>query len=231
MAQRIRRGGDDGNGFGTPPRARREGVLASDVGDEVVLYDSKQHRGHCLNRPAAIVWRHLDGQTSIAELVRRLRDELDGPADEAMVWVALEELDRAELLEERLHRPAAGRVSRRQVLRRLGIAAGGGAVVLPAISSILAPPAHAQVSAVACGPPDNCQTFTCPGGCACVPTTEGAVVCIVPSCVAPCTTTADCPPGTVCFTLGCCGPATFCVPIAPVGTNCQIGLPVTGPWR
>ena len=87
-------------------------------------------------------------------------------------------------------------------------------------ASFFDPMANAQVSAVGCSPPDTCATFTCPGGCACVPTTEGTTVCIVPTCVAPCTTTADCPPGTVCFTLGCCGPATYCVPIAPAGTSC-----------
>jgi hypothetical protein len=231
MTQRKRRAGRTGRGSEALPRARREGVLATDVGDEIVVYDSKQHRGHCLNRPAAVVWRHLDGRTSVDELVGHLRDELDGPADEAMVWLALEQLDRAQLLEGRLDKPAARGVSRRQALRRLGIAAGTGAVVLPAISSILAPPAHAQVSAVACGSPEpDCATFSCPGGCACVPTTEGATVCVVPSCVSACTTSADCPPGSVCFTLGCCGPATFCVPIAPAGTSCF--APVQSPsWR
>ena len=204
------------------PRARQD-VLTMDVADEVVVYDQKQHHGHCLNRPAAIVWRHLDGRTSMKDLVARLRKDLDAPADEDMVWLALKELDKAELLEDGCEMPGAHDVSRREALRRFGVAAAGGAVLLPVITSLVAPPVHAQVSAVACSPPDSCATFTCPGGCACVPTTEGSTVCIVPTCVAPCTTTADCPAGTVCFTLGCCGPATFCVPIAAAGTNCLTG--------
>jgi hypothetical protein len=166
-----------------------------------------------------MVWSHLDGQTSMDQMVARLR-KLDASASEDTVWLALKELDRAHLLEAPLEMPAARDVSRRSMLRRMGVAAGGGAVLLPVISSIVAPPVHAQASAVGCPTPDTCQTFSCPGGCACVPTTEGSTVCIVPTCVAPCTTTADCPPGTVCFTLGCCGPATFCVPIAPAGTSC-----------
>ena len=221
MGQREQGGRGDRRGWGEAlPRARREGVLATDVGDEVVVYDSKDHRAHCLNAPVAAVWRNLDGQTTMNELVTRLGKELHGPADEEAVWLALQELDKASLLEGQLHdRPSSSDVSRRHALRRLGIAAGGGAVLLPAISSILAPPVHAQVSAIACPTPDTCSTFTClGGGCACAPTTEGTRVCIVPRCVAACTTTADCPAGTVCFTLGCCGPATFCVPIGTAGT-------------
>ena len=42
----------------------------------------------------------------------------------------------------------------------------------------------------------------------------------------------DCPPGTVCFTLGCRGPSTFGVPIAPTGTNCSNKPPGgAGPWQ
>ena len=228
MGQRERRGIGKGRGSeALLPRARRDAVLATDVADEVVVYDSKQHRGHCLNRPAALVWRHLDGRTTMDELVAHLRKELDGLANEDMVWLALEELDRAQLLEGRLDKPASPDVSRRNALRRLGVAAGGGALLLPAISSIVAPPVHAQVSAQACPTPEpGCATFSCAGGCACVPTTEGSTVCVTPSCVSACTTSADCPAGSVCFTLGCCGPATFCVPICGTAQ-----LDPRGPWQ
>jgi len=220
MRQNGRGGkGVGGAGSGPLPRARKEGVLVTDLGAEVIVYDSAPHRAHCLNPPAAVVFRHLDGRTTMEQMIGHLRRELDRPADEAMVWLALEELDRALLLEERLPKRDAGKVSRRHALRRLGIAAGSGAVLLPAISSIVAPPVHAQVSATACAPPEpGCVTFSCQGGgCACVPTTEGTNVCIVPLCGPPCTTTANCPPGSVCFTLGCCGQGNFCVPIAPPG--------------
>lgn len=230
MDQRNGRETREARSAGALPRAQKDGVLATDLGDEIVVYDSRDHRGHCLNRSAAVVWRHLDGQTSMDDLVARLQKELDGPANEDTVWLALKELDQAHLLDGPLTVPTSHDVSRRSMLRRLGVTAGAGAVLLPAISSVVAPPAHAQVSAVGCPTAEpDCATFSCPGGCACVPTTEGTTVCVVPSCVAPCTTTADCPPGTVCFTLGCCGPATFCVPIAPTGTNC--GTTNRRPWQ
>lgn len=226
MDQGKRNGAGQGRKTEAPlPRALQDGVLATDMGDEVVVYDAKQHRGHCLNPSAAVVWRHLDGETSMDELVAHLQQDLGAPAHEDMVWLALKELNKANLLDGPLHVPASRDISRRSMLGRLG----AGAVLLPAISSIVAPPVHAQASGVGCPTPDTCATFSCAGGCACVPTTEGATVCIVPTCVAPCTTSADCPPGTVCFTLGCCGPATYCVPIAPAGTNCLNAR--ENPWQ
>jgi hypothetical protein len=204
------------------PRAHPD-VLATDLGDEVVVYDSRDHRGHCLNASAAMVWRHLDGQTSLDEMVARLRRDLDASADEDTVWLALVELDRARLLAEPLEKPAPRDVSRRNMLRRMAVAAGGGAVLVPAISSIVAPPVHAQASALGCATPDvSCATFSCGGGCACASTTEGTNVCVVPDCgtLIACATSAGCPPGMVCFTMGCCGQGNFCVPIAPPNTSC-----------
>jgi hypothetical protein len=202
------------------PRARMDGLVVKALNDEVLVYDLTRHRAHSLNRAAAAVWRRLDGRTTVRELAARLSEELGSPADEQIVWLALKELDRAHLLDAPLRAPAGQGLSRRQWLGRVGVAAGVSAMLVPTVSSIVAPHAYAQASPVGCSPPDSCATFTCAGGCACVPTTEGTTVCAVPSCVAACTTTADCPPGTVCFTLGCCGPATFCVPIAPAGTTC-----------
>jgi hypothetical protein len=157
------------------------------------------------------------------ELVVRLRKELDGPADEDTVWLALKELDKAELLEDGFEVPASHDVSRREALRRFGVAAAGGAVLLPAITSLVAPPVHAQASAVACGAA-SCALGGCALGCACIATTEATNVCVVPDCSAgqctPCQSSGACPPGFVCFTTGCCDafcqrPGPYCVPIAP----------------
>ena len=206
------------------PRARQD-VLTMDVADEVVVYDKKGHHGHCLNRPAAIVWRHLDGRTSMKKLVAQLRKELAGPADEDMVWLAVKDLHKAQLLEDGFEMPASHDVSRREALRRFGVAAAGGAVLLPAITSLVAPPVHAQISAVGCGTPEpNCGTFSCANNCACASTTERTNVCVQPTCsvATPCQTSADCQAGQVCSTLLCCGQAPFCVPIAPAGSACAL---------
>ena len=54
------------------PRVKEKFVLATDLGDEVVLYDSKSHNGHCQNRSAATVWRNLDRQISMHRMEARL---------------------------------------------------------------------------------------------------------------------------------------------------------------
>jgi len=200
------------------PLAQTEGVLSTDFGEEIVVYDSRTHKAHCLNRSAAVVYRHLDGRTSMTQMVSHLRGEVEGAADEDMVWLALRELDRNELLAEPLEMAGPQGLSRRALIRRLGIAAA----VVPVVASMTAPAAEAQVSATGCRRQEpDCEHFSCDGGCACIKTTEGFRVCVVPSCVSPCDSSADCPPGHVCFasgkTIGCCGKGNVCVPICPPG--------------
>src|SRR4030095_5429254 len=82
------------------PRAKRDGLLSEDVGDELIVYDENRHRGHCLNRTAALVWRHADGERTIADLAAILQAELDPVADENLVWHAVDRLNAAHLLDE-----------------------------------------------------------------------------------------------------------------------------------
>ena len=76
-----------------------------ELADEALVYDLESHRAICLNRAARSVWKHCDGRTNVAGLVRRLREEAEGPADESVVWLALEQLGRNNLLSERVRRP------------------------------------------------------------------------------------------------------------------------------
>jgi len=77
------------------PHARRDGVLFQAIDDEVIVYDTERHKAHCLNRTAARVWAHCDGQTSVAEVARRLAQELQTPVDSQVVWLAVEQLGKA----------------------------------------------------------------------------------------------------------------------------------------
>ena len=52
--------------------ARRENLIVKDLGGEVVVYDEATSEAHELNRSAALVWRHCDGQNSVADLARIL---------------------------------------------------------------------------------------------------------------------------------------------------------------
>ena len=76
------------------PRARQDELVVEELQDETLVYDLERHKARCLNRTAALVWRHCDGQTSVAEVAALLEEQLAIPADEAVVWMALDRLSR-----------------------------------------------------------------------------------------------------------------------------------------
>lgn len=149
---------------GWQPRARAEGLLVRELEDEVLVYDLESHRAVCLNRAAARVWRLCDGTRTAAALARALGGELPAGSGEEAVCLALEQLGRDRLLDER--RPAgASRVSRRELIRRLGLAA---AASLPLVTSVVAPTPAQAASALESGQPCNspleCQSGVCSSG-------------------------------------------------------------------
>lgn len=128
------------------PRARSEGLLVQELADELLVYDRIRHKAHCLNQTAALVWKCCDGKTSVKQMVRLLGEETDSPGDEAVVWMAFDQLAKAHLLQGQTRKwPGPSGISRREVMRRIGTAA---AVALPVVSSITAPGA---VQAGTCG--------------------------------------------------------------------------------
>jgi hypothetical protein len=129
------------------PHAKK--LSARDLGEETIVYDAEARKFHRLNRTAALIWRHCDGQTSVAQ-VAALLGKMDLPADEDVVWLALDRLDKAHLLRGPWMRPAEG-VSRRAVMRKLG-RAGALSLLLPVVVSMTAPtPAMAASGQVAVG--------------------------------------------------------------------------------
>jgi hypothetical protein len=148
------------------PRARSEGLVVRELDGEVLVYDLERHRAVCLNRAAALVWRRCDGRTDVAGLARALGEELGEPAVEEVVWLALEQLGRDRLLGEAMRRPArAARVTRRELIRRLGLAA---AATLPLVTSVVVPTPAQAASPLGPGQPCTssveCASGVCAGG-------------------------------------------------------------------
>ena len=130
------------------PRAREHRLVVQELPDELLVYDLDRHKAHCLNRTAALVWRQCDGQTTVAEMARLVQREVKFPVDEAVVWLAVERLGRAHLLRERVIPPAgAPGLSRRDVMRKLALV-GGLSILLPVVSSIVAPTAAQAASCI-----------------------------------------------------------------------------------
>jgi hypothetical protein len=140
------------------PLARRAGLLTKALGDELLVYDLARRRAHGLNAPAAALWRACDGRRAGPELVAAVRETAGVPVTDASVAYGVAALARAGLL-ARPARPAT-RVSRRQVLARLGAAAA-----LPAVVSLVAPTA-AQAQSLppgfdACVQDSDCTVGEC----------------------------------------------------------------------
>jgi len=133
------------------PHARREGLLFQAIDDEVIVCDTERHKAHCLNRTAALVWEQCDGQTPVAEVARRLARELEAPVDQTAIWLAVEQLGKARLLVDTPRHPTG--LSRRELLKRLGVAA---ALAVPLVTTIRAPVAAQGASCASadehCGP-------------------------------------------------------------------------------
>ena len=143
----------------TLPLARRDGLLVRAVNEELLVYDLERHKAHCLNRPAALVWGRCDAVTTVAQAARIVGETIATPIDEETIRSALTQLDRAGLLQGRTARADnAGRLSRRDAVRRLGVAA---AAALPIVTTIVAP--HAAEAATCTPAGEACAGLPCCG--------------------------------------------------------------------
>ena len=119
---------------------RSSSVHVEQVGGELCVYHLEGHQVHALNRSAALVWERCDGRTSRAQIAAALRSEFDVADVDAVVGLALEELNRAHLLAEPLQAVTPG-LSRRRLLR-----GGLAAAAIPVVYSIVAPQSAAAQS-------------------------------------------------------------------------------------
>lgn len=126
------------------PKRRQQGLVVRALPTEVLIYDTERHEAHCLNRSAALVWEQCDGLTPPLEIARKIAITLAAVVDEDVVLHALDQLETFHLLEaEGPARASSARISRRELIQRLGLAAS---VVMPLVSSISAPVAAQAVS-------------------------------------------------------------------------------------
>ena len=122
-----------------PPKQRSERIVIRPLGDDVLVYDTEQHRAHSLTGGAAAVFSACDGRRSIDEIADAASDRLGEPLSPAQVGEVLTQLDELSLLETQTG------YSRREIVRHAGLVGGGAAIGSAAISTIVVPtPAHAQ---------------------------------------------------------------------------------------
>jgi hypothetical protein len=216
------------------PMSRTDNLVVQELKDEVLIYDLKINKALCLNHTSALVWNLCDGKKSITEIKQAVSQKLKAPVKDEIIWLALERLSEQNLLVSQINTQHIYQgMSRREVVKRIGIAS---AVSLPVVSAIIAPTAISAQS-LGCVAPgyhgcpcesdancrpgalcvsnicdctclESCDCQTC--NCECVfypPTCEQAPPCICPD---PCNCPPGCPPqGTCveapCDCLGLCG--------------------------
>ena len=144
------------------PEARTEGLVVQQLAEEVLVYDQDRHKAHCLNHTAAMVWQQCDGPTTVKEIAEKLSREVEAEVEAEVVMLAVEQLSRTHLLKEAVAGAAVGGVSRREVIRRIGI---GAAVALPIVTSIVAPKASEAANCRPSGQSCTASAQCCSGLC------------------------------------------------------------------
>ena len=142
------------------PISRKENLVVQDLGKETFIYDLENDKVFSLNETSAFVWNKLDGKTSVADLALELSGNFDQPANEDLVWLAIDELRKFDLLEKESLPKAMSKVKRREVIKRIGLAS---MIALPVISMLIAPTA---LQAASGGLAAACQPCVSPSDCA-----------------------------------------------------------------
>jgi hypothetical protein len=164
------------------PKARKEKLIIKELADETLVYDLENDKAHCLNQTAARVWKNCDGNRTVAELTALLAEETNSTVPNEVVWLALDQLAKFDLLDDtpKLSFQFAG-MNRRELVRRIGM----GALALPLIVSLAAPPASAQASNpslnICCGSPGDCiPPLTCKQNPTCIGTPQASTKACLP---------------------------------------------------
>jgi Coenzyme PQQ synthesis protein D (PqqD) len=141
------------------PVARKEGLVIQDMADEVLVYDLTTNKAHCLNQTAAAVWKSCDGKRSVADISKLLNNINGGVVHEDLIWLAIDQLNEASLLETELV-VNFNNQNRREVLKKVSLAA---VIALPIVTSLVAPTVASAGSTCPASTACTC-TYTANGG-------------------------------------------------------------------
>jgi hypothetical protein len=122
------------------PKARTNEMLEQELNDELMVYDTSTHKAYSLNETSKNIFRACNGATSFDDLKKRY-----GYTDD-LIYFTLDELKRNDLLKENLPQNRFAGLSRREVIKRVGLTC---AVALPIVTGLNAPLAARAASTCA----------------------------------------------------------------------------------
>ena len=133
------------------PKSRQTELVVQELPDGLLIYDLKISKAFCLNEISTLVYGLCDGHNSMTDIIKMLSRKLKAPVSEDFVWLALDGLRKENLLEEaQSYGSTFNRLSRRKVVKRIGLAA---VTALPVVASLIAPAAIRAQSLTAPGQP------------------------------------------------------------------------------
>jgi hypothetical protein len=148
------------------PIARKAELVVQEVKHEVLVYDLRTNRAHCLNETAAFVWKSCNGENSVVEIGKKCQRETGKPVSEEMIWLAIDQLGKRDLLEASVEVVFEGQ-TRREALKKIGL---GAMIALPIVTSLTAPTAALAGTICPAGTACTCTlaaNCTTAGGCNC----------------------------------------------------------------
>ena len=155
------------------PQAVFNDLVTQELGKETLIYNLKTNQAFCLNDTTAEVWRAYDGQRSVTEISQLLSRQQRTDFTEDIVWLALEQLAKNNMLVEsgQLALEMQG-LSRRTMLKRAAFAT---VIALPSIAALVAPTA-AHAASGGANPVRRNRNGACMNDCAVVGEACGCAV-------------------------------------------------------
>lgn len=187
------------------PKARTTNLIISELSDELLVYDLKTDKCHCLNKTAYLVWQNCNGKNHLQDIAAKFGENPPKEFSEKLMFLTLAKLEKANLLEgKNEYQKIISKISRREMMQSLALSM---TVALPLVASVVAP---TSVSAQSCPPAQTCTDLNsvttccsnnqmCLGGTCCDAPRACSTLCCAPGLV--CIPTTD----TCCFALLACG--------------------------
>jgi hypothetical protein len=131
------------------PVGRKDNLVVQELNGEVLVYDLHTHKALCLNETSALVWNACDGTRDLGELREYASAKMSAAVSEDLIWLAIDQLKKEDLLVDAPDTKSYfGGMSRREVVKRIGI---GAAIAIPVVTGLVAPQAaHAASCGAAC---------------------------------------------------------------------------------
>lgn len=148
---------------------RSRQMLVQKIADETLIYDLAADKALCLNKTSSVIWEMCDGTKTAEEIALAASRRLKSDVSADLVWLALEQFEKDNLLENEIDNPLFGTAAeakgstRREAIKKIGMAS---MIALPLVASIAVPTSiRAQGSCVPEGGACTDDADCCRGFC------------------------------------------------------------------